>query len=148
MRRKASPNGTRQSIERLTRDDLAQWHRRRFTKTNLLLVVVGNVDRPRLESLVRATLAKLPPGSYRWTPPPPAKNDRRALVIEPQRLPTNYIIGYYAGPAASSGDMDEQLEAKLDAVLEKVARFGQDSLTESERQILQRASDMYKRRRT
>ena len=25
-------------------------------------------------------------------------------MIEPQRLPTNYIIGYYAGPAASSGD--------------------------------------------
>jgi len=45
-------------------------------------------------------------------------------------------------------DADEQLEAKLDAVLEKVARFGQSSLTESEQQILLRASEVYKRRRT
>jgi membrane associated rhomboid family serine protease len=42
---------------------------------------------------------------------------------------------------------DDQLEAKLDAVLEKVARYGQASLTESERQILLRASEVYKRRR-
>jgi membrane associated rhomboid family serine protease len=45
-------------------------------------------------------------------------------------------------------EVDEQLEAKLDAVLEKVARFGQSSLNDSERQILMRASEVYKRRRT
>ncbi len=49
---------------------------------------------------------------------------------------------------ASSRSVDEQLEAKLDAVLEKVARSGQESLTESERQILLRASEIYKRRRS
>jgi membrane associated rhomboid family serine protease len=47
-----------------------------------------------------------------------------------------------------SGDVDEQLEAKLDAVLEKVARSGQGSLTDSERQILLRASAIYKKRRS
>jgi membrane associated rhomboid family serine protease len=47
-----------------------------------------------------------------------------------------------------SRDVDEQLEAKLDAVLEKVARSGQDSLNDHERQILMRASEIYKRRRT
>ncbi len=50
--------------------------------------------------------------------------------------------------APPSGDVDEQLEAKLDAVLEKVARYGQGSLTETERQILLRASEIYKRRRS
>jgi membrane associated rhomboid family serine protease len=56
-----------------------------------------------------------------------------------------------AVPAAappSAADVDEQLEAKLDAVLEKVARSGQASLTESERQILLRASEIYKKRRS
>jgi len=47
-----------------------------------------------------------------------------------------------------ASDIDEQLEAKLDAVLEKVARAGKESLTESERAILLRASEIYKRRRT
>ncbi len=45
-------------------------------------------------------------------------------------------------------DVDEQLEAKLDAVLEKVARTGQSSLTDAEKQILLRASEIYKKRRT
>jgi membrane associated rhomboid family serine protease len=43
---------------------------------------------------------------------------------------------------------DEHLEAKLDAILEKVARSGRSSLTEGENQILMRASEVYKRRRS
>jgi membrane associated rhomboid family serine protease len=44
--------------------------------------------------------------------------------------------------------IDEQLEAQLDAVLEKMARSGKESLTESEKELLLRASEIYKRRRT
>jgi rhomboid family protein len=51
-----------------------------------------------------------------------------------------------AGPLGQ--EPDEHLEAKLDAVLEKVARSGQASLTESEKQILLRASEIYKKKRT
>jgi membrane associated rhomboid family serine protease len=43
--------------------------------------------------------------------------------------------------------VDEQLEAKLDHVLEKVSQYGRDSLTPEERDILLRASEIYKRRR-
>jgi len=43
--------------------------------------------------------------------------------------------------------VDEQLEAKLDRVLEKVSRSGRESLTADERAILQKASEVYKRRR-
>lgn len=53
-----------------------------------------------------------------------------------------------AAPPAATAEVDEQLEAKLDAVLEKYARFGQASLTDGERQILFRASEVYKRRRS
>jgi membrane associated rhomboid family serine protease len=49
---------------------------------------------------------------------------------------------------STGADIDEQMEAKVDAVLEKVARQGQDSLTGSEREILLRASEAYRRRRT
>ncbi len=47
-------------------------------------------------------------------------------------------------PAAAA---DEQLEAKLDAVLEKVSKHGQESLTADEREILFKASELYKKRR-
>ena len=99
-----SVEGTERSLASISRATLKTYLTTQFVKSRMLLVVVGNVERPRLESLVRGTLAKLPAGSYRWTPPPPARNDRRAVVVEPQRLPTNYIIGYYAGPLASSRD--------------------------------------------
>jgi membrane associated rhomboid family serine protease len=45
-------------------------------------------------------------------------------------------------------EMDEHLEAKLDAVLEKVGKSGEESLNEAERRILLRASEIYKRKRT
>jgi membrane associated rhomboid family serine protease len=43
---------------------------------------------------------------------------------------------------------EEQLEAKMDAVLEKISRTGKESLTESEKQLLIRASEVFRRRRT
>lgn len=50
--------------------------------------------------------------------------------------------------SASAAAVDEHLEAKLDTVLEKIAKTGKDSLTPEEQAILQQASQMYKRRRT
>lgn len=47
----------------------------------------------------------------------------------------------------SAPETDEHLEAKVDALLEKVGRSGQASLTASEREFLQRASEVYKKRR-
>ncbi len=42
---------------------------------------------------------------------------------------------------------DEHLEARVDQVLEKVSRFGQESLTAEEREILFKASEIYKKKR-
>jgi membrane associated rhomboid family serine protease len=49
--------------------------------------------------------------------------------------------------SAPATAVDEHLEAKLDAVLEKIAKSGKDSLTPQEEQILKQASEMYKRKR-
>jgi membrane associated rhomboid family serine protease len=65
----------------------------------------------------------------------------RVYRDEPVRTPVT--VG-----SSSSADVDAHMEAMLDAVLEKVARSGKDSLTEAERQILLRASEVYRRRRT
>lgn len=42
---------------------------------------------------------------------------------------------------------DEQFEARVDELLEKVSKNGQESLTPEEREILFRASELYKKRR-
>lgn len=49
-------------------------------------------------------------------------------------------------PPRSTG-IDEHLEAQLDAVLAKVAAHGRNSLTRAELDILQRASEVYRKRR-
>lgn len=50
--------------------------------------------------------------------------------------------------ARQGGEVDEHLEAKVDAVLGKVKRSGMESLTEQEKALLLRASEIYKKRRT
>jgi membrane associated rhomboid family serine protease len=60
------------------------------------------------------------------------------------------VTPVHAAPpqAPRTAPADEQLEAQVDAVLAKVAQHGKESLTESERQILFRASEIYKKRRS
>jgi membrane associated rhomboid family serine protease len=52
-----------------------------------------------------------------------------------------------AAPSTPSLD-DEQLEAKMDAVLEKISRVGKDNITQSEKEVLLRASERLKKRRS
>jgi membrane associated rhomboid family serine protease len=49
--------------------------------------------------------------------------------------------------AAGPSEVDEQLEARMDAVLQKVSDHGIESLTEQERNILLQASERLKRKR-
>jgi membrane associated rhomboid family serine protease len=65
----------------------------------------------------------------------------RLRVYRPQDEPVS--VGVTKG-----SEIDEHLDAKLDAVLEKLSRHGRDSLTESEKEILQRASEIYKKKRS
>jgi zinc protease len=62
------------------------------------------VDRPHVEQLVRATLARLPRGTYQRTPPPAPPAGGLADAFDDRQLPTNYLLGYAPGPAATSPD--------------------------------------------
>ncbi len=99
------PHGTATSVARITREELQRYHAEQFVTSRMLLVVVGNIERAHLERLVRGTLATLPRGSYAWTLPDAPAGAGAPLVVESRRLPTNYILGYYAGPPASSADI-------------------------------------------
>src|SRR5262249_35363864 len=78
-------------------------------------------------------------GSWRrGIPRPPL----RVYRGEPQAAPVS--VPAVAPPPAPN---DEQLEAQMDAILEKISRSGKESLTEHERELLLRASEAMKRRR-
>lgn len=95
--------GTAASLAGISPVHLREYMQRTFVTSRLLLVVVGNLDRPKLERLVASSIATLPRGDYTWTPPPQAPG-KKALVVRAAQLPTNYILGYYAGPVAGTDD--------------------------------------------
>ena len=96
--------GTPASLASITIPQLRAYHTQQFVTSRMLLVVVGNVERADVERLVRSTIATLPRGSYKWTAPPPTVSTGRALAIENRSIPTNYVLGYVPGPAATNRD--------------------------------------------
>lgn len=84
-----------------------------------------------------------------FTRAPRTRARPRLRVIPPpvdeRPVPVGAVVAPPARPSAAPAD--EQLEAKLDAVLAKVSKLGPESLTPEEREILQKASELYKKRR-
>ena len=98
------PIGTEASVERLDVAALKRYQREQMVTSRMLLVVVGHVERDRVERLVRASIGRLPAGSYAWTLPPDPPPITTDIMVVQRALPTNYIRGYFQGPAASSPD--------------------------------------------
>jgi zinc protease len=98
------PEGTHASVSSITLSDLREFHRTQMTTSRMLLVVVGNVSRSHVERLVGNSLGRLPAGNYRWTLPDTIPQRAPLLFVEKRGLPTNYILGYWVGPPASSAD--------------------------------------------
>jgi zinc protease len=93
------PAGTEASLRAITAEQVRAYGREQVVTSRLLLVIVGNVERAHAESLVAASLGRLPRGNYQWTlPPPPPKIPSRWLV-EHRLIPTNYILCFFTGPA-------------------------------------------------
>ena len=98
------PLGTAQSIESITRDQLIEWHLRRFTKANLLIVAAGNVGREDLAARVAKAFGMLPETGGEAPALPALPPAAPELVTIREDLPTNYIIALYAAPAPASPD--------------------------------------------
>jgi len=96
--------GTEASVSRITAAQLRAYARDQLVTSRMLLVVVGNVPREKIEGLVRSTIGRLAAGSYAWTMPDTLATPAAAAVFVSRPLPTNYIQGYAAGPGANSPD--------------------------------------------
>jgi len=98
------PDGTASSIAAISRNALADWHRQRFTKENLLLVVVGNVSRADLSQKIASTFGQLPPRGGGAARPANLAAIKPDVMVVKRELPTNYITGYFAAPSPSDPD--------------------------------------------
>jgi membrane associated rhomboid family serine protease len=79
----------------------------------------------------------------RVVPPPSEESSEAVTVAVPSAPPPSAA----SAPSSARAPADEQLEAKLNAVLEKVSATGLESLTPEEREFLVKASETLKKRR-
>lgn len=92
------PEGTERSLAGITAEQVRAYARDQLVTSRMLLVIVGNVERAHAESLVTATLGRLPQGTYQWTLPPPAPKIPSRWLVEHRLIPTNYVLAYFTGP--------------------------------------------------
>lgn len=96
--------GTLESLARIDAAALKAFQQSQVVKSRMLLVIVGNVDSAHIARLVRSSIGRLPQGNYKWVPAPPLPTAVASVVIAQRSLPTNYLLGYYSGPPATSAD--------------------------------------------
>jgi len=97
-----NPMGNEASLRTLSADDLRRYATEQFVKSRMLLVVVGDVSKERLDAMVARTYGTLPRGSYTWTLPTPVTASAPAFAPANRRIATNYIFGYMHGPAVNN----------------------------------------------
>ncbi len=99
------PEGTIETLGRLTVEDLKRYHRQVMQTSRLMLVVVGDLDANMLKGRIAETFGKLPRGDYRETSLPPLAFATASVDFTERALPTNYIQGVFAAPPLTSEDI-------------------------------------------
>ncbi len=97
--------GTRESVERTTRDDLAAFWTRHFVPANAALVVSGPMDETALRPIVEQIFGGWPAGPVRpVTPGPPRRSPARIILIDAPGSPQTELVVATIGPPRSTPD--------------------------------------------
>ncbi len=98
------PSGTPETIAGFKLEDIRAYHKKVMQTSQLLLVVVGDVEPAVLQKRIADTLGKLPKGNYQETGLPQIAFDKPSLDITNRAVETNYIKGVFAAPSLSNPD--------------------------------------------
>ncbi len=96
--------GTAETVGKFTPEDLRAYHEKVMQTSQLLLVVVGDIDADELKKKVAATLGKLPRGEYKEEAFPALDFSKGTLEVTSRDLPTNYIRGVFDAPSLNNPD--------------------------------------------
>jgi zinc protease len=99
------PDGTTETVMRMTSDDLRAYHKHIMQTSRLLLVIVGDIDAAKLRVDLLATFGKLPRGEFDAAPVAALKFTAPSVEVTQRPLPTNYVQGYFSAPALNSPDI-------------------------------------------
>jgi zinc protease len=99
------PEGTAESISRLTLEDVRRFHQQVMQTSRLLVVVVGDIDPNVVRDRVAASFGKLPRGDYKQDAPPPLSYATPRVEFTQLSIPTNYVQGVFAAPPLTDADI-------------------------------------------
>lgn len=92
--------GNLESVTAITPESAASYYRDLMTRERLVLVVVGDITRKDIEAKIARDLASIPAGSYvpaKLTSP--AASPSKVAYDSRDKLPTNYLLGFFNAPS-------------------------------------------------
>ncbi len=95
----APPNGTEDSLQAITRDDLRAFHQRYYTIANATLTLVGDISRAEAEQIALHLEGGLRPGEPADpVPPAPEPGEAREIRIAFPSSQTHVLVGHPGYP--------------------------------------------------
>src|SRR5262245_27841040 len=100
-----SPEGTVESVSKLTAADLKAHHASMLATSRMLVVVVGNVPPEEIKRKVETSFGSMPKGDYKNVAPPDfAHGKTPEFRLVEKAVKTNYIRGTFAAPPLDHPD--------------------------------------------
>lgn len=98
------PQGTEESIKRITREDVERFYHRYYVAKNATVAIVGDIDRAQAEAIAQRLTHGLPEGERpKPLPEPGLPNDAKLVRIEFPSTQTHILAGQ---PSVTRGDPD------------------------------------------
>ncbi|MBV9959328.1 MAG: insulinase family protein [Acidobacteria bacterium] len=99
------PNGTAETVSKLTVEDVRRYHQQMMQTSRLLLIIVGDIDPAVVRARVTNSFGKLPRGNYQPEPVQQLSFAAPTVEVTQRSLPTNYIQGVFAAPPLTGEDI-------------------------------------------
>lgn len=96
--------GLKETVESLTRDDLAAFHQKTYTIKNGILVIVGDLQRPQAEAIADKLFAALPEGEAQPALPEPTPKTTAETVKTPFPSEQTHVFSGQLGMKVNDPD--------------------------------------------
>lgn len=93
------PQGSEESLQKLTVSDVKNYYRSVISKKQCFLVVVGNIDKAALTAKVRNLVKNIPDGNYVQNSTALLNINQSTLNTEERKMATNYVRGVMNAPS-------------------------------------------------
>lgn len=100
------PEGSEMTVSKLTAEETKAYYHSILTKSRILIVVVGELDRTVIEQKIQALLAIIPAGNPFTLKKETFSPTKNSFKPEKKELATNYIQGVTSAPLPGTADFN------------------------------------------